>query len=125
MTLGYFDIRCGDDLDRFARDARPLEVLGQDVYHWLITDKGAIFRAPNWGGGLNSYISKPLPTTLAADIENGILDAFSDAISAAKCTIEPIAGEKDSYRFDLQCEVDDDFLTIALTLTPSGIVRVA
>jgi len=123
MAVGYFDIRCGDDLDRFARDARPLEVLAQDIYHWLITDKGACIRDPEWGFGLNSYLGKPLPASLAADIENGV--RRDDRVSDAKCTITKVEGEDESYRIDLLIQVDDEFLTLALSMTPSGIVRVA
>lgn len=119
----YFDIRCGDDLDAFARDARPLEVLAQDIYHWLITAKGACIRDPDWGFGLESYLSKPLPSTLAGDIENGV--RRDDRVSDAKCTITPIVGEEDAHRIALLVEVEGEFLTLALTLTPSGIARVA
>jgi phage baseplate assembly protein W len=119
----YFDIRCGDDLDRFARDARPLEVLAQDIYHWLITDRGSLIRDPNWGFGLHSYLSAPLPSSLAADVENGV--KRDDRVSNARCIIAPIPGVANGSRLDLQVEVDDQFLTIALELTPSGIARVA
>lgn len=119
----YFDIRCGDDLDMFARDARPLEVLGQDVYHWLITDKLTLFRDLDFGFGLESYLGKPLPTTLAADIEAGV--RRDDRVSDALCTITPVVGEQDSYQLDLRVEVDAAFVEIALRFTPSGIVRVA
>lgn len=119
----YFDIRCGDDLDMFARDARPLEVLEQDIYHWLVTDRQTLFLDPDWGFGLENYIGKPLPQTLAYDIENGL--RRWDRVAAAQCTITPIAGEQDAYRFDLQVQCDEAFLTLALAMTPSGIVRVA
>ena len=121
----YFDIRCGDDFDLFARDARPLEVLAQDVYHWLITNKMTLIRAPDWGKGLESYLGRPLPSTLAGDIEGDVVQVFSDRISAAKCTITSINGADDSFQLDLKLEVDGAFLDIALALTPSGIVRVA
>ncbi len=119
----YLDIRCGDDLDLFARDVRPLEVLAQDIYHWLITHKGSLFRDPDWGFGLESYLGKPLPTTLAGEIEAGI--RRDDRVSDARCTITKVPGEEESYRLDLQVEVDDQFLTIALQMSPNGIVRVA
>lgn len=124
MTM-YFDIRCGDDLDRFARDARPLEVLAQDIYHWTKTKRGSLRRAPNWGGGLESSLSGPLSPTLAADIEVGIRRDFADRVADAKCTVTKVAGELDSYRVDIKVQVDSDFLTLALLSTPSGIVRVS
>jgi hypothetical protein len=99
MTVrDYFDIRCGDDLDPFCRDARPLEVLAQDVYHMLITNKFALLRDPDWGFGLESYIGKQLPATLAADIVNAI--RRDDRVSDAKCAITPVPGEADSLRDD-------------------------
>lgn len=119
----YFDVRCGDDLDLFARDARPLEVLAQDIYHWLITEPGTLILDPDWGFGLASYINKPLPTTLAFEIENGL--RRWDRIAGATCTIAPIPGERESYRFDLVVQVDETFLELALEMTPSGIVKVA
>ncbi len=120
----YFDIRCGDDVDRFARDVRPFEVLSQDVYHWLITERGSLILDPDWGFGLNSYIGKPLPSTLAKDIEEGLVRE-DDRISEARCTIARVNGEEESYRLDLQAEVEDGFLAIALELTPDGIAKVA
>lgn len=119
----YFDIRCGDDLDPFARDARPLEVFAQDIYHLLITNKLTLLQDPDWGFGLESYLGKPLPSTLAAEIENAVRE--DDRASDAKCTITKVAVEEESHRLDLQVEVDGTFLEIALLLTPSGIVRVA
>lgn len=119
----YFDIRCGDDIDRFARDVPPLETFAQDVYHWLITDRGSLMRDPNWGFGLTSYLGTTLPNSLASDIESGI--RRDTRASDAKCTITKGSDEEWSYRLELQVEVDDQFLTLALALTPSGIVRVA
>ena len=120
----YLDIRCGDDLDPFARDARPLEVLGQDLYHWLITNKGELLQDPDWGMGLPSYLGKPLPFGLAGDIETKCRDVFSDRVSAAQCTIVQTDVDSEAYTMKLIAEVDGDFLTIALQLTPSGIVKV-
>lgn len=120
----YNDMRCGDDLDPFGRDAAPLEVLGQDLYHFLITVPGALLLDPNWGLGLELYLGKPLPTTLAADVENAVRENFSDRISDAVCTITRIPGEEESYRFELKAQVDDAFLIVALNLTPDGAVRV-
>lgn len=118
----YFDIRCGDDLDPFARDARPLEVFAQDIYHLLITPKMVLFRDSDWGIGLPSYLGRPLPSTLADDIENAVLR--DDRASDAKCTIKEVPGEANSYRVELQVETDAGFLEIALAMTPSGIARV-
>lgn len=118
----YSDIRSGDDLDLFARDARPLEVLAQDLYHLLITNKMSLLQDPDWGFGLESYLGRPLPTTLSGDIENAVRS--DDRVSGAKCTITP-TGAPDSYSLVLTVEVDGDFLEIALQMTPSGIVRVA
>jgi hypothetical protein len=121
----YFDIRCGDDLDLFARDARPLEVLAQDIYHWLTTGRNTLFLDLDWGFGLDNYIGKPLPhpDTLAFDVENAL--RRWDRVESAKCVIAPIDGAVDAYRFDLQVQCDEGFLEIALAMTPSGIVRVA
>jgi hypothetical protein len=119
----YLDIRCGDDFDPFARDAPPLEVLAQDLYHLLITNKGTLFLDPDWGFGLPSYLGRPLPSTLAGDIENEV--RRDNRVSDAKCVITPIAGQTDSYSMTLAVAVDDTFLNIALQLTPDGVVRVA
>ncbi|MBX3205118.1 MAG: hypothetical protein KF764_08610 [Labilithrix sp.] len=119
----YFDIRCGDDMDPFGRDAAPLEVFAQDIYHLLKTNKLTLLRDPDWGLGLESYLSKPLPSTLASDVESMVMR--DDRAAKAKCTITPVAGKTDSYRLDLQVECDAGFLEMALSLTPSGIVRVS
>ncbi len=119
----YFDIRCGDDLDPFGRDASPLETFAQDLYHLLITNKMALLRDPDWGFGLESYLGKTLPATLAFDIENAV--RRDDRANGAKCTIAPINGEPESYRLDLVVETDDGFLELALALSPDGIVRVS
>lgn len=119
----YRDIRCGDDVDMFARDAAPLEVFAQDVYHMLITNKMTLLQDPDWGLGLESYLGRPLPKTLAFDVES--LVRRDDRVSNAKCTIDPVAGERDSYRLDLQVETEFGFLQMALALSPDGIVRVS
>lgn len=121
----YFDIRCGDDLDMFARDVRPLEVFAQDLYHLLVTNWGALVRDPTWGLGLESYLGRPLPATLAYDIET--LVRKDDRANDARCTITEIPGEPKGEAFILKLEVECDagFLEVALKLTPSGIVRVA
>lgn len=119
----YFDIRCGDDLDPFGRDAAPLEALAQDIYHLLITNKMSLLQDPDWGLGLESYLGKPLPSTLAGDIEGAV--RRDDRVSDARCMISKVAGAEDSYRIDLQVEVADDFLELALVLSPDGIVRVS
>lgn len=121
----YVDIRCGDDMDPFARDAEPLEVLAQDLFHWLITNKGELLQDPDWGKGLESYISKPLPSGLAADIQNDCREVFRDRVSDTRCSIAPIDGQADAYKMDLVAEVDGNFLIVALQLTPSGIVKVS
>jgi phage baseplate assembly protein W len=121
----YNDMRCGDDLDPFGRDAAPLEVLGQDLFHFLITVPGALLLDPNWGLGLELYLGKPLPSTLAADVENAVRQEFDGRISDATCTITKIAGEEESYLFELRAEVDEAFLVVALQLTPDGVVRVS
>lgn len=123
MTDQYFDIRCGDDLDPFARDARPLEVLAQDIYHWLITDPMTLPKAPEWGMGLESYLGRPLPGALAFVIETRVQDLFP--VSDARCVFAPVPGEQESYRMTLTCEVEREFLALALQLSPSGIVRVS
>ena len=119
----YFDIKCGDDLDMFGRDALPLEVLGQDVYHLLITTKGELLQDPDWGFGLNSYLNASLPKDLAAQIETEV--KRDDRVDDAVCVIKPIAGQVDAYQLDLRITVGDEFLEMALKLTPDGIVRVS
>ncbi len=126
MTLAveYRDWRCGDDLDPFGRDAEPLEVLAQDIYHLLITNKMSLLQDPDWGFGLEQYLGQPLPATLATDIENAV--RRDDRVSNATCKITQIFGEEEeSYRLELLVEAADDFVEIALKLTPSGIVQVA
>ena len=116
----YFDVQCVDDLDLFARDVGPIEALRQDVYHWLITDKQSLVQDPEWGFGVERFIGKPIPSTFARDVENGVREAFADRISDARCELVPVAGELDAYRMDLTCEVDGTFLRLALSLSPSG-----
>lgn len=119
----YRDIRCGDDLDLFGRDAAPLEVLAQDIYHLLVTNKLTLLRDPDWGFGLETYLGRPLPVALAFDIET--LVRRDTRVQNARCTIVPVAGQVDSYRLTLEVEAEAGFLQIALAMTPSGIVRVA
>lgn len=119
----YFDIRCGDDLDPFARDVPPLEAFAQDIYHLLTTHALTLIRDPDWGKGLESYLGKPLPATLAGDIVN--LVRTDDRASNATCTITKVANEEESYRLDLKVETDSGFLDMALQLTPDGLVRVS
>lgn len=119
----YFDIRCGDDLDPFARDVPPLETFAQDIYHLLITNALTLIRDPDWGKGLQSYLGKPLPTTLAADIVAVVRN--DDRASDAECTITKDPREEESYRLDLKVEADSGFLDMALKLTPDGLVRVS
>lgn len=119
----YFDVRCGDDVDLFARDAPPLEVLAQDIYHWLITPKQTLLLDPDWGFGLEIIVGQALPTTLADDIVNGL--RRWDRVADARCTIKAVPGEQDSYRLDLAVECDEGFLELALAMSPDGIVRVA
>ena len=119
----YFDIRCGDDLDMFGRDAAPLEVLGQDLYHLLITNRGELMQDPDWGFGLQSYLNAPLPPTLADDIEAAV--KRDDRVDDATCEIKPLPLEADAYELVLNVTAGEEFLKLALQLTPSGIVRVA
>jgi phage baseplate assembly protein W len=127
LVTEYNDMRCGDDLDPFGRDAAPLEVLGQDLYHFLITVPGALILDPNWGLGLELYLGQDVPSTLAADIENAVRQEFDGRISDAACTVErlPSPDDEKSYRVELKAEVDENFLLVALNLTPDGIVRVS
>jgi len=119
----YFDIRCGDDVDLFGRDAPPLETAAQDIYHLLITEPMTLLRDPDWGFGLERYLGKQLPPTLAKEIETAVTkdDRFSDA----KCTIVRDPNNADNYRLTLTVAVDGNFLTLALVITPDGIVRVS
>jgi phage baseplate assembly protein W len=119
----YFDIRCGDDFDLFGRDAAPLEVLGQDIYHLLITNKGELLQDPDWGFGLPMYLGRPLPPTLAADIVAEV--KRDDRVDDATCEITKVAGQEDTYRLVLNVAVADQFLEMALQITPDGIVRVS
>lgn len=119
----YRDIRCGDDLDLFARDAPPLEVLAQDIYHGLITSRFTLLQDPDWGFGLEDYIGAQLPSTLAFDIETWAKQ--DDRISDAACVITPLDNIGEAYKLVLTAEVERDFVKIALELNPSGIVRVA
>lgn len=122
----YFDIRCGDDLDPFARDVGPLETLAQDIFHWLKTSPMTLPIDSDWGFGLEDYLGRPLPSTLAADMQSGVRRDFEDRVSDAQCTITPIAGEIDAYHVELVVEVDGAFLTIAINMSPTGgIVRVS
>lgn len=123
MTL-YFDIQCFDDLDPFGRDADPLETLAQDIFHLVVTNKFTLLQDPDWGFGLEDYLSKPLPQTLAFDIESLIKRTF-DQVTDAKCTISKVAGQVDTYRFDLKVEVEGTFLDMALQLSPRGIERLS
>ncbi len=107
----------------FARDTDPRETFAQDLYHLLITNKMSLLLDPDWGFGLETYLGRALPPTLAADIENVVRD--DDRVSGASCTIVPVAGEIDSYRLTLNVECEAGFLELALALSPSGIVRVA
>lgn len=117
----YKDIRAGDDLDPFARDVPPLETLAQDIYHLLITNKLTLLQDPDWGFGLEDYIGRPIPGALAYRIETAV--RADDRVSDARCVITKL--DEESYSLTLTVEVDADFLTLALKLTPDGIVRVS
>lgn len=119
----YLDIRCGDDLDQFARDVGPLEAYAQDLYHGLITDPQTLIQDPDFGFGLANYLGKPLPSTLASDIEGWA--RRDERCSDAECTITPIPGERDAYRLALTVAVEESFLTVALKMSPGGIERLA
>ena len=114
----YPSWRCWDDLDSFGDDPPALDDFLQDVYHLLITVKGDLWYAPDFGFGLPLYLGKPLPSTLAADIENKVRE--DDRCSNAKCTISQ-AGDAFHYTLNLVVEVESGFLQLALDITPAGI----
>lgn len=121
IVSAYYDVRCGDDMDPFGRDAAPLEVLAQDIYHLLITAKLSLLADPDWGEDLESYLGRPLPSTLAYDVEAAV--RRDDRVSDARCTITKDATDPESYRLELQIQVDEAFVPLVLALTPDGIVR--
>lgn len=135
-NLEYSDWRCGDDVDPFGRDALPLETFGQDLYHLLTTNKFCLIEDPDFGFGLEDYLGKPLPAQLAYDIET--VCRKDDRCTDAQCTIVKVApgtpvqvpggltitADNFTYTLNLQVEVEDTFLTLALVFTPTGIVRV-
>ncbi len=125
MSEEYFDIMCGDDLDQFGRDVAPLEALAQDLYHWVDTEPGTLLLDPEWGFGIEQYLGAPLPSTLASDMAEGIRRDFADRVQDAEVKIKPIAGELDAYSLDIKAMVDDEWLKVALKLTPDGIARVS
>jgi phage baseplate assembly protein W len=131
----YSDWKCGDDLDPFGRDVLPLETYAQDIYHLLTTNKFCLIEDPDFGFGLEDYLGKPLPQTLAFDIETAC--KLDDRCNGAQCTIAKVApgtpmningqiitADANSYSLNLQVAVESTFLNLALALTPSGIVRV-
>lgn len=125
MSEEYYDIQCGDDLDPYGRDVAPLEALAQDLYHWVDTEPGTLLLDPEWGFGIEQYLGAPLPSTLASDIAEGIRRDFEDRVRDAEVKIKAIPGEQDAYSLDIKAEVADDFLVLALKLTPDGIARVS
>lgn len=119
----YFDIACRDDMDPFARDVGPVEALAQDIDHWLDTDPQTLLLDPEWGLGISSYLSKPLPQTFAADLENKLKSDFDDRVSDCRCTVIPMNVPQGHYRMNLQIEADSGFLERAYLLTPQGVTR--
>lgn len=84
----------------------------------------SLLRDPDWGFGLESYLSRPIPPTLAREIENAVRE--DDRVADARCTITKVADEEDAYRMDLTVACEDGFLELALSMSPTGgIVRVA
>lgn len=127
------DLRCGDELDPNGREVGPLEALLQDVYHWMGTVPGTLVLDPDWGFGIQVYLSRPLPATLADDLASGIRRDFAGRASDARVTITPIEGlgAGQGFRVDVQIEVDASFvaaagvLNLAATLTNGRLRRAA
>lgn len=123
IVSDYYDVRCGDDVDPFGRDADPLEVLAQDVHHMLITARLSLLKDPDWGEDVEAYLGRPLPATLAADFEAAV--KRDDRVDDARCTITQDANDSESYRMDLQVQVGEAFLDLVFALTPSGVQRIS
>ena len=117
----YLDIQCGDDIDPSGRDAYPVAVLSQDLYHLVVTPARSLIRDLEWGFGIQNYLSKPLPSSFTTSLENAIRQ--DDRVSDAKVVLTSLGGDDAGYRLDIKAETDAGWLTIAIAMTPSGIVR--
>lgn len=74
-ALGYgTDLKCRDDIARDAGDVSGLELLQQDVYHWLITSPGELpGETPEeltWGFGASRYLHAGLAQLELANMSN-------------------------------------------------------
>ncbi len=111
----YRDLACGDDLDLFGRETDPLETLQQDLEHRLFADRGSLVFDPNFGLGLRNYIGKPLPSTLASEIEESF--GRDDRVLRAKCTITPHPTEPNAYRIEIGVTCTDGFVALVVEMT--------
>ena len=61
------DIYCYDDMRETAQEVEGLNVVAQNVYRRLITDRGSLMGCPDYGLDIRSFLNKGLdPTTLLA-----------------------------------------------------------
>lgn len=109
--LGYgTDLDCRSDLAADAGDVSGLSCLQQDIFHWCITEPGALPdedpEAKAWGLGAFGLLHRGLTqkdlTNLERKATSGLL-ALDDRISEAECVIT----------------FDGTTLRMALTITPA------
>ncbi len=122
------EISCLEDMDPFATETSdPYEQILQDVFHRLIEDPGSNPDDPDRGLGLLAMLSGVLDPTLKHDIEAEVRkDPRLDGCTA---TISLLSGGDSNagktYRIDLELQVDDIVLNLALQSDGSTIERVS
>lgn len=124
------DLLCDDELDPMGREVGPVQALAQDLYHWLGTVPGTLVLDPDWGLGIQRFLSRPFPTTFADDTREKALRDFADRIAALRVVVQPTDGGR-GKRIEIQAEPDGAFLraagviTVAVVLDASGLRRLA
>lgn len=115
----YFDLLAGDDVDLFAFEGGPLEVLRQDLEHELLADPGSFLLDPDHGIGLRNVLSSPMPP----DLSELIKERFErdDRVARATVTIAADPTERDAYRYEIVVEARDGFVEIVLAQSATDI----
>lgn len=112
------DLVCFDDVDLFARETTDLvQILIQDVYHWLIEDLGTNLDVPDRGIGIYGLLSGTVKDLKAIankiDQQFGNLDA---RIDASQTTITQ--DSQGVYQIGIALQVDGQKLGLSFVYAP-------
>ena len=71
--LGFgTDLRCGDDLDFSEIVSDDPRVVSYAAVRWLLTNKGSLIDAPDWGFGLHRFLRAPFRVSMCKAIQDQI-----------------------------------------------------